>query len=70
LLCPDCAPAESHSFDPAVIALLVLLATGELRSVDAAAAEPRVRRAAGTLVNSFLTYHLGKPLRAWDLVPR
>ena len=22
------------------------------------------------LVNSFLTYHLGRPLKAWDLVPR
>ena len=27
-------------------------------------------RVAGTLVNSFLTYHLGRPLKAWDLVPR
>ena len=70
VLCPACAPAGSHAFDPAVIKLLALLATGDLRSVDAGGAEPRVRRAAGTLVNSFLTYHLGKPLRAWDLVPR
>jgi hypothetical protein len=31
---------------------------------------PRARRIAGTVVHSFLTYHLGRPLRAWDLVPR
>ena len=70
LLCQGCAPTGSHSFDPQVIALLASMASGDLRSVDASAAEPRIRRAAGTLVNSFLTYHLGKPLRAWDLVPR
>jgi DNA repair protein RecO (recombination protein O) len=70
LLCPACAPPGSHAFDPQVIALLSVLAGSDLRRVDTGAAEPRVRRAAGSLVNSFLTYHLGKPLRAWDLVPR
>ena len=70
VLCPVCAPSGSHSFDPDVIALLSRLAVGELRRLDTAGAQPRVRRAAGSLVNSFLTYHLGKPLRAWDLVPR
>jgi DNA repair protein RecO (recombination protein O) len=70
LLCPTCAPAGSHSFDPQVITLMNTYAAGELRRLDTAGAEPRIRRAAGTLVNSFLTYHLGKPLRAWDLVPR
>ena len=70
VLCPTCAPSGSHSFDPEVIALLSRLALGELRRLDTNGAQPRVRRAAGSLVNSFLTYHLGKPLRAWDLVPR
>ena len=70
VLCPTCAPAGSHAFDPQVMTLLSSLATGDLRRLETAGAEPRVRRAAGTLVNSFLTYHLGKPLRAWDLVPR
>ena len=70
VLCPVCAPAGSHTFDPQVMTLLSSLASGDLRGLDTAGAEPRVRRAAGTLVNSFLTYHLGKPLRAWDLVPR
>jgi DNA repair protein RecO (recombination protein O) len=68
-LCPACAPADSQPLDPSVLGLL-----GELLWVDwpglPAGAEPRVRRAAGALVNSFLTYHLGRPLRAWNLVPR
>ena len=70
LLCPTCAPSGSHGLDPQVIALLGRLAQGDLRRVSTTEEEPRIRRAAGTLVNSFLTYHLGKPLRAWDLVPR
>ena len=70
LLCPMCAPAGSHALDPQVIALLSRLAQTDLRRLATETAEPRIRRAAGTLVNSFLTYHLGKPLRAWDLVPR
>ena len=70
VLCPNCAPAESHRFDPAVIIELRALGGGDLRRMEASTADPRVRRAAGAVVNSFLTYHLGKPLRAWDLVPR
>ena len=70
VLCPVCAPAGSHGLDPAVIVLLSRFASADLRSLDTAQDEPRIRRAAGTLVNSFLTYHLGKPLRSWDLVPR
>ncbi|MPZ73172.1 MAG: DNA repair protein RecO [Nitriliruptorales bacterium] len=70
VLCGACAPAGSHGLDPQVIALMGRLARGDLRRISTVDDEPRVRRAAGTLVNSFLTYHLGKPLRAWDLVPR
>ncbi|HVM19634.1 MAG TPA: DNA repair protein RecO [Egibacteraceae bacterium] len=70
VLCPACAPPGSHVFDREVIDWMTVLAAGDLRRLDAAGAQPRIRRAAGTLVNSFLTYHLGKPLRAWDLVPR
>ena len=70
LLCTACAPGGSHQFDPQVISLLTTLAAGELRRLETDLAEPRVRRAAGTLVNSFLTYHLGKPLKAWDAVQR
>ena len=72
LLCPDVRPgglarASTRGHRPAARCSL----TGDLRSARRARApSPRIRRAAGTLVNSFLTYHLGKPLRAWDLVPR
>ena len=72
LLCPACAPPESHRFDPSVLALLrsLNLHGADLRRLDVTTADPRARRAAGAVVNSYLTYHLGKPLRAWDLVPR
>jgi DNA repair protein RecO (recombination protein O) len=69
LLCERCAPAGSQSLGPAVIALLRDLGGRDWDTVGAGA-EARVRRAAGAVVNSFLTYHLGKPLRAWELVPR
>ena len=69
-LCPACAPAGSRPLDARVVELLGVLAAGDWGGLDAAAAEPRTRRVAGAVVNSFLTYHLGKPLRAWDLVPR
>ncbi len=70
VLCPGCAPAGSRPLDPAVLDLLAELGEGDWRGLDAAAGEPRARRAAAALVNSFLTYHLGHPLRAWALVPR
>jgi DNA repair protein RecO (recombination protein O) len=69
LLCGVCAPSGSHTFDPRVIDQLRSLAAGDLRQLELQP-DARIRRAAGTLVNSFLTYHLGKPLKAWDLVQR
>jgi len=67
VLCDRCAPSGAHDLDPAVLDLLRAYGGGDWRA-DAHA--PRTRRAAGALVNSFLTYHLGKPLKAYDLVPR
>jgi DNA repair protein RecO (recombination protein O) len=69
-LCPDCAPAGSQVHEPGVISLLGTLATGGWEALDAAAGDPRTRRVAAHLVASFFTHHLGRPLRAWDLVPR
>jgi DNA repair protein RecO (recombination protein O) len=69
-LCPRCAPAQSRPLDPAVIDLLHAFGTADWPVLAGSGAEPRARRAAGAVVNSFLTYHLGKPLRSWELVPR
>jgi DNA repair protein RecO (recombination protein O) len=70
LLCRACAPQDVGALDPAVLALLRGLGTQDWDELAMRQDEPRVRRAAGTMVSSFLTYHLGKPLKAWDLVPR
>ncbi len=69
-LCRRCAPPGASVLDPASRALLMALLGADWAVLGATAVEPRTRRAAGALVHSFLTYHLGKPLRAWDLVPR
>jgi DNA repair protein RecO (recombination protein O) len=68
-LCPGCAPPDSHPLEAAVLDLLRSFG-GDLRALAGTTAEPRARRAAGTMVNSFLTYHLGRPLASWELVPR
>jgi DNA repair protein RecO (recombination protein O) len=69
-LCGGCAPFDAHPLDPAVLELLRVFADGDLGALAATSATPRARRAAGSMVNSFLTYHLGKPLASWELVPR
>ena len=69
-LCPSCAPSGSQDISPDVLALLVALLASPWDELAAGAGERRVRRSAGALVASFLTYHMGRPLRSWDLVPR
>ena len=68
-LCGGCAPRGSQALTPAVLDALHGLRT-EVAADAGERYDARARRAAGAVVNSFLTYHLGKPLRAWDLVPR
>ncbi|MEX0658315.1 MAG: DNA repair protein RecO [Egibacteraceae bacterium] len=70
LLCPTCAPPGSRGLDPATVALLRRLAHADLYQVTLAPGEVEVRRAVAAMVNSFVTYHLGKPLKSWALVPR
>ena len=70
LLCLSCAPAGTRASDPELLVLLGALASTDWPSLDAGGHDPRVRRAAGAVVNGFLTHHLGKPLRSWDVVPR
>jgi DNA repair protein RecO (recombination protein O) len=69
-LCTFCAPPDSHPLDASVIDLLQRFSRDTLGALADLSAEPRTRRAAGAVVNSFLTYHLGRPLQAWELVPR
>ncbi|MGH8909045.1 MAG: DNA repair protein RecO [Egibacteraceae bacterium] len=69
-LCRTCAPGDARPLDPLARALLGMLAGAGWADLAEADAASRARRIAGTLVHSFLTYHLGRPLRAWDLVPR
>jgi len=70
VLCMTCAPAGTRASDPALLSLLAALAESDWPALARAAAEPRLRRAAGAVVNGYLTHHLGRPLRAWELVPR
>lgn len=70
VLCTVCAPAGTRALEAGVLDLLAGLGRADWVDLDGFAEQPRLCRAAGALVNSFLTYHLGKPLRAWDVVPR
>ena len=70
VLCLACAPAGTRASDPQLLALLGMLAGADWATLDVDPADPRVRRAAGAVVNGFLTHHLGRPLRAWEMVPR
>lgn len=70
VLCPGCAPPGARGLDPAAMALVRRLSQADLYEVRLAPGEVAVRRAAAAMVNSFVTYHLGKPLKSWDLVPR
>lgn len=70
LLCHACAPAEAQHLDPGILSLLHGLTERDWDVLARTDADPRIRRATGSLVNSFLTYHLGKPLKSWEQVPR
>jgi DNA repair protein RecO (recombination protein O) len=69
-LCRGCAPADARPLDPPARVLLDMLASASWADLAKADVAPRAWRIAGTLVHSFLTYHLGRPLRSWNLVPR
>ena len=70
LLCRNCAPGDVQPVAADVLALLKAFAADDWDVLAARQDDPRVRRAAATMVSSFLTYHLGKPLKAWEAVPR
>jgi DNA repair protein RecO (recombination protein O) len=68
-LCTGCAPFDAQPLDTEVVDLLHRFG-GDLGTLAAAPEGPRARRTAGAVVASFLTYHLGRPLSSWELVPR
>ena len=74
VLCPDCAPSGSQPLDPGIIELLGSLVRDpwdQLGPSLAAAPDANLlSRRTGALVSSYLTYHLGKPLKAWEAVRR
>jgi len=68
-LCAGCAPVDAHALDDEVLGLLRRFG-GDLSALADAGGQARTRRAAGAVVASFLTYHLGRPLTSLELVPR
>jgi DNA repair protein RecO (recombination protein O) len=69
-LCPQCAPVDGQPLEPGVTALLSQLAESRWDELATDGLSTRERRAAGALVHRYVTYHLGKPLSSWELVPR
>jgi DNA repair protein RecO (recombination protein O) len=69
-LCAGCAPSDARPLDPEARALLGMLMNAGWAALVQAEVAPRARRIAGAVIHSFLTYHLGRPLRAWNLVQR
>lgn len=70
-LCSACAPPGSDPLSEGVLGVLRHLADDPWDQVAVGAAGPgAARRSAAALVLSYLTHHLGAPLRAWELVPR
>jgi DNA repair protein RecO (recombination protein O) len=70
MLCARCEPPGSQRLSGAVTDLLPALLGAPWHDLDRAGADPRARRACAAIVSSFLSYHLGRPLKAWELVPR
>ena len=68
-LCRDCAPADTRPLSAGVLEVLHALAAPDWGAA-AVGADPADRRVAGTLVSSYLSHHLGRPLASWELVPR
>lgn len=71
LLCVVCRPPDAQRVTPGTMALLTALSVApDWGQGDAAVADSRDRRVATALARSFFTYHIGRPLRAWELVAR
>lgn len=68
VVCVRCAPTGTRPLDAQALTLLRSLASAEWGV--GVAVDQRARRAVSALINSFLAYHLGRSLKAWELVPR
>ncbi len=68
VVCVRCAPNGTRPLDAQALSLLRSLAASQWGMETAA--DQRVRRTVSALINSFLAYHLGRSLKAWELVPR
>lgn len=71
LLCSGCRPPDSQQVRPEVISLLGGLSFDpDWGQATNEAADARDRRVAQALARSFYTYHVGRPLRAWEVVSK
>ena len=70
VLCAACAPDGASRLEAGARTLLRGFLDAEWAALPELAAASRSRRSVAALVHHHLAYHLGKPLRSWDLVPR
>ena len=69
-LCDRCRSGAEALLDPATLPLLAELLETELGSAPALVPRPLARREAGTIVRSFVEFHLDRRLRSYPLVAR
>ena len=69
-LCGRCRSGAEALLDLATLPLLAELLEGELGAVPVATPRPSARREAGTIVRSFVEFHLDRRLRSYPLVAR
>jgi DNA repair protein RecO (recombination protein O) len=69
-VCERCRTGQESALDRGTVALLAELLAGDLDRAAQAAPPAVPRREAGTLVKSFVEYHLDRRLRSYPLVAR
>lgn len=68
VVCARCRPPGALAPEPQTLEYLSALLTGDWSRIDGA--EPRVARAAGGIVTSYIQFHLEKSVRSLSLVER
>ena len=69
-VCADCEDRDSRKVDPAALAWLAALATGDLAEAGQDDPAPRLRNEARALLFGFSEYHLDRRLRSLPLLAR